>query len=752
MIKSFIIGGLALSYSGLAIAAGAPADLGTLAQSGYLISSPNPTSYPVHKSWKELNSMMVDVTVFNRMVGDIEEVICGADQNKSVLIVGEPSDTYRYIFSKFATKIAASGCEGLAHVEANINKIEAGHSYVGQVEAYWADNILRPVDGKDAVLYFSSLSHLMGVGSHSNDSDGIEKEYASNFTSGRMRTIAYMDKYEYDFYSKNRLSYVLSSFARKITIENIATQDVDQLVKAYLRVLSPGFILNDELSSYLYKTTNYYQPNVSEPQRTLTVLKSLIRSAGALPVETRQKEVSIETPHPYTPSYTMNEVISEPTATSISLSFDSFKTFDSSDRLLVLGAQGQNLETFYGDKGAFTTKAYPTSALTLKFTSNDKDESDGFKIAKVTTTHLGTHVFNRVEVRRAIMEVAQVPRWMIDRDYNVVRDLRNKLDADVVGCMESKNDIERLAKAGYVGGRTDEKPVGSVMLVGPTGTGKSFIAKVMSTAMDMKLVTIDMTSYRTPESFDRFMDIMATNLVLYPYAIYLFEEIDKADPQILDRLYFMVDEGVFYDKFQRPLFARGSFVMMTTNAAENVLLNGNPNDPTVRVKVNEALRAMFRPSFLNRFDAISLFFPFTNAEYQQLATILINKKIKKVRETFDWHLAIDEDSYKYVAVKGRSARYGARPMERLVENVVTVGLAEYQLQIENLEFGAHVSINKHRDGENLFRVEALNRGVNYTVIPDINDGSKLMSTQFARGSMMRKLSSAFEADRMFDDN
>jgi hypothetical protein len=747
-VSRIMLGGAAALLSS-SLLAGNPPDFGTLAQSSYFISvSGGSASYQTSKNWKDVNSMMKDVTVFDRMVGDIEEVLCGTDQNKSVLVVGEPSDTYRYVFSRLATKVAANGCQGLTHTEVDVNKIEAGHSYVGEVEEYWANNVLRPSDNKDVVLYFSSLSHLMGVGSHSNDTDGIEKEYASNFTGGRIRTVAYMDKYEYDFYVKSRLGYVLNSFARKVTIESLKTEDVDQLAQAYLRVLSPGYQLGSDMASYLYRNAAYYQPNVSEPQRSLTVLKSLIRSAGPLSQETREREVNFESAHPYVASTTLSQQFNEPGALSMQLAFESFKTFDSYDKVTISNALGMPVDTFYGDKGAFTTTAYPTDTLTVKFISNDKDESDGFKISKLIFKKSVPHKFDRNEVRRAVMEVAQVPRWLIDRDFNVVKQLRSKLDADVVGCKESKDDIERLAKAGYVGGRTDDKPIGSVMLVGPTGTGKSFIAKTMSTAMDMKLVTIDMTSYKTPESFDRFMDIMATNLTLYPYAIYLFEEIDKADPLILDRLYFMVDEGVFYDKFQRPLFARGSFVMMTTNAAEDVLLNSNSTDASVRPKVNEALRKMFRASFLNRFDAISLFFPFSDSEYDQLAKVLIDKKIKKMKENFEWNVSVDQQSRRYVSINGRSPRFGARPMERLVENVITAGVAEFQLQLHNIDFGDQIDITKMPTGPNTFHIQSGQDGLNYEVVPQINDGSK---SNYERGSIGRQLEAIFSADRMYDD-
>jgi len=748
--------GWALLLAGVATAQ-AP-DLNRLSQSGFIIKSTS-TSYPTNPAWRDTNAIMSGVTVFDREVAAIAEVLCGTDQNKSVLLVGEASDTFKYVFSRMAMKVETAGCEGLSHVDIDINKIEAGNSLVGSVDAYWRDNILTPSDGKKVILYFSSLAGLMGIGSHKNDEDGIEKEYVANITAGRFRTVAYIDKYEYEYFARSRLAYVLNSFGRRVNMQPIAVEQVDELVQAYLRVLHPGFILTPTYASYLYKTAAYYQPNGLEPQRSMTILKTLIRSAGGLPTETVEKALTpaVETPHPYTPGMSWTQTIAQTGATAISMTFDMFKTFDTNDKLVVTSASGLTLDTFSGDKGAFTTPFYTGASVGLKFTSNDADDSDGFRIVKITYKRLGTHTFSRDAVRRAVMEVAQVPAWLIDRTYGVVKDLRSKLDGDVVGCAEAKNDVVRLAKAGYVGGRTDEKPIGSTLFVGPTGLGKSYVPKKMSDFMGMKLITIDMTSYRTPESFDRFLDAVATNLTLYPFAIYLFEEIDKADPMVLDRLYFTIDEGVFYDKYQRPLFARGAFVIMTTNAAEEILLTARPDDPTVRPRVNEELRKMFRPSFLNRFDAISLFFPFTTAEYRQLAKILIDKKMKKMKENFEWTVTLNQQGYDYVALKGQSPRYGARPMERLIENVITVGIADYQLEIENLDFGAQVAITKKATGENSFNIASNGKWLDYEVNPDVNGGNEIyrparLGVAADKGAFWRqRLQQIFAADRVFED-
>lgn len=172
-------------------------DLSALSQSGYIMG-PGSTGYPISKSWKMLTSVMNNVGIFDSITTKIEDVVCGTDQNKSVLVIGEPSLAYQYIFARMATNASGRCPKHMWHVDINISKIEAGHHFVGDVDEYWEKSILRPSDGKDVVMYLTSIGGLIGLGSHSNDDTGIEREYSANITAGRMRSVAFIDKYEYN--------------------------------------------------------------------------------------------------------------------------------------------------------------------------------------------------------------------------------------------------------------------------------------------------------------------------------------------------------------------------------------------------------------------------------------------------------------------------------------------------------------------------------------------------------------------------
>ena len=214
---------------------------------------------------------------------------------------------------------------------------------------------------------------------------------------------------------------------------------------------------------------------------------------------------------------------------------------------------------------------------------------------------------------------------------------------------------------------------------------------------------------------DRFLDVMTDNLTLTPYGVYVFEEIDKANIQVLDRLYFLLDEGVFYNRNQTPLSARGAFVIMTTNAGYDVIIRNRDKDD-VREMFELALLDRFRPSFLNRFDRICMFRPFTNPEFEDLAKLHVRLKINKMKETYNWNLEVDEGITKMIARLGRSETFGARPTLRMVNSILSLGVTNYQIEKAPLEEGARLSLGLVSEAAQRFKL-ALDGGatLEYTV-------------------------------------
>lgn len=724
---------ISLGYGG-----GKP-NLQKMSEAGRIIHSEDP-KHGTHDGWIKMTSLMNEVKLWDNLVNRMMATLCADEPNKSVLLVGEPSDTYRYLWARLSQMAPEDGCQRLSHFDMNIQKLQ-GYMYVGTTERAWRDYIEQPAYDKDVVVYFDNLARLIGIGTSSNKSVGIESTYVGAIKNGQLKSVAFINKYDYNRLIRSRHAYVLNSFQETIQIEDVQTPMMDSLIRKYLELNAPHIELTEKTARFLYRTIMYYQPNQREPQRTMGIIFNLIKDN---PPRVKITKSSIATPKPYKGNMDKIWNVSQPGSKFIQLRFSYFNTESNRDKLRIFdGNTDTLLDTLSGSNVSLLTKVYKTNNLKLHFTSSSYTHYDGFKVKEVWGHDGKKLVLNFEDVRQSIMKVVQVPAWIMNRDYKAVRDFPKKLEDDVVGVAEGKKAVIKQIKVGYVSGRTDEKPAGSLLFVGPTGTGKSYIAKKAAEFMGMQLITLDMTQYGTPETFDRFLDSVADSLVLYPFAFYLFEEIDKADRRVLDRLYFMMDEGVFYDKSQRPLFARGALIMMTTNAGYDVIIK-NKDSKDLKAKVNAALQKKYRPSFLNRFDAMPIFVPFNDAEYLKLATIMTNKKIAAMKEFFDWDVTVDKESIKFMGKNGQSKLYGARPMERMVENVISVGISEFQIMKSTIQYGAKIAITKSSK-LNHFNI-AVNGGqaFEYEVDVDLNNSGLTIY-----GAKNQKLLDAFFSSRMY---
>ena len=573
-------------------------NLKTLSKSCFILHDPS-GKYDISPEWEEPAKVMNRLPILPELTKRIKDVVTASHGNKSVLIVGDASSAYRY----FLASLAVSGDQELAkfaHLEIDLPKIVEGHTLLGQVQEYWQKEISKPALGEDIILYISNLSSMIGLGASNRSSTGVETLFAPNIQGGKLRSIAFIDYFNYSRVRSDN-NYVINSFGDTVFLPEYGSNDINGILLNYSRAYIPQLKLTEPHVNYIKDIIGYYQPNKPEPQRTLTVLKELVTM--------------------------MEEALSKN----------------------------------------------------------------------------GRFVMDKATLKAASMKAAQVPDWIIAKDYSILKDLPDKIRSRFIGQDEAVNGVVRLSRIGYGGGRTDEKPVASIMFAGPTGTGKTYLSKLLSRSLDLKMITMDMTTYRSTTSMDRFLSVMTDNLTINPHAVYVFEEIDKANVQVLDRLYFLLDEGIFYDRNQKPMYARGCFVVMTTNAGYDVIVK-NRDKSNVRELFELALLDRFRPSFLNRFDEIAMFRPFTDTEYIDMARLHIRLKADGMKETYNWNLTVEDSIHDLIARESRSLTFGARPTLRMINGILSLGVTNYQIEKAPLEEGSNINLELLSAEDQRFRL------------------------------------------------
>lgn len=278
---------------------------------------------------------------------------------------------------------------------------------------------------------------------------------------------------------------------------------------------------------------------------------------------------------------------------------------------------------------------------------------------------------------------------------NMERHLKER----VVGQDEA---IEKVAHAiqMHKAGLTDpNRPIGSFIFLGPTGVGKTEVAKTLAHFLfnDSKhLVRIDMSEYMEKHSVARLIgsppgyvgheeggqltEIVRRN----PYSVILFDEIEKAHPDVFNIFLQILDEGHLTDGQGRTVSFKNTIIIMTSNAGAQYILEAPEITEKVKQEVEKVLHTLFRPEFLNRVDAIVFFNRLQKEQVISIAQLQCNLLIERLKAK-NIHATIDKQAVEYVADKGFNPEFGARPIKRAVQEYISVPLAHFLLKNESVK-------------------------------------------------------------------
>ncbi|WP_302939043.1 ATP-dependent Clp protease ATP-binding subunit [Megamonas funiformis] len=276
----------------------------------------------------------------------------------------------------------------------------------------------------------------------------------------------------------------------------------------------------------------------------------------------------------------------------------------------------------------------------------------------------------------------------------------------VVGQNEGVNAVAKAIRRARAGLKDPKRPIGSFLFLGPTGVGKTELARSLAEAIfgdESAMIRFDMSEYMEKHTVSRMLGAppgyigydeggLLTNAVRRkPYAVILLDEIEKAHPDIFNILLQVLDDGRLTDSQGRTVDFKNTVIIMTSNAGAFKLQPQKTN--TMGFAVNEdkqikqnakkivmdEVKRQFKPEFLNRIDEIIIFEPLTDKELTQIVTLLLNDVQKRLAE-MDIELIIKDEVKSYLLKHGTDTIYGARPLKRAVQRYLQDPLAEQLLQ------------------------------------------------------------------------
>jgi ATP-dependent Clp protease ATP-binding subunit ClpB len=317
--------------------------------------------------------------------------------------------------------------------------------------------------------------------------------------------------------------------------------------------------------------------------------------------------------------------------------------------------------------------------------------------------------------------VAQVvSRWtgipvdrMLEGEREKLLKMEDAIGKRVVGQAEAVKAVAAAVRRARAGLQDPNRPIGSFMFLGPTGVGKTELTKALAAFLfddEAALIRIDMSEYMEKHSVARLIGAppgyvgydeggaLTEAVRRRPYQVVLFDEIEKAHPDVFNVLLQVLDDGRLTDGQGRTVDFRNTLIVMTSNlGAEYLVAQAEGEDSeAVRGQVMAEVRAHFRPEFLNRIDEIILFHRLKRDQMGRIVDIQM-ERLQKLLDDRKIALALDAKAREWLAEKGYDPAYGARPLKRVIQKAVQDPLAEFILS-GKIKDGEKVKISAGREG------------------------------------------------------
>ncbi|MBI5466502.1 MAG: ATP-dependent Clp protease ATP-binding subunit [Candidatus Kerfeldbacteria bacterium] len=317
------------------------------------------------------------------------------------------------------------------------------------------------------------------------------------------------------------------------------------------------------------------------------------------------------------------------------------------------------------------------------------------EVAVYTKEHRGRQPVVRAEdVAQVVAGKVHVPLAQITQvEQEKLLHLEEILHQRIIGQDEAVSLVAQALRRARVGLKDQKKPVASFLFMGPTGVGKTELAKVVAGEYfggEDKMIRLDMSEYQTAESIYRLVGapggvgektgLLTEAIRRSPYALLLLDEIEKAHADILNVFLQVLDDGRLTDATGRTVDFSNTIIIATSNAGtqfiQENLEHQVPLEYIRRSLLQGGLKQYFRPEFLNRFDGIVVFKPLGQAEVEKVTGLLLQKVTKQL-EAKGIHLKASAEAIKELAAKGFDPLFGARPLKRAVQDNVDNALASY---------------------------------------------------------------------------
>lgn len=328
-----------------------------------------------------------------------------------------------------------------------------------------------------------------------------------------------------------------------------------------------------------------------------------------------------------------------------------------------------------------------------------------------------TYVVGENEIAEVVSLWTKIPvKKLAEKESERLLKLESILHKRVIGQEEAVTAVAKAMRRGRVGLQDPNRPIGSFLFLGPTGVGKTELSKALAEAMfgsENALIRVDMSEYMEGHSVSKMIGSppgyvgfeeggqLSEKVRRNPYSVVLFDEIEKAHPDVFNVLLQVLDDGHITDSKGRKVSFKNTILIMTSNAGAQKIIDPKnlgfgaqtteqQDYDKMKSNVMEEVKRLFKPEFINRIDEIMVFHPLNRDDMKKIVTLLSHNLVKRCKEQMEIDLTITTSVKEWLIEKHMDVKMGARPMKRAIQTEIEDVLAE-EILLGNVKRGDKVS-------------------------------------------------------------
>ncbi len=352
---------------------------------------------------------------------------------------------------------------------------------------------------------------------------------------------------------------------------------------------------------------------------------------------------------------------------------------------------------------AIKQEAYERAGEIKKEQEALKDEIEKQKVIEEKERAEKQLVVGEEEIADIVSSWTNIPVTKLEEEESQrLQNLENILHERVIGQEEAVSSVARAIRRGRVGLKDPNRPTGSFLFLGPTGVGKTELSKALAEAMFGKedaIIRVDMSEYMEKHSVSKLIGSppgyvgydeggqLSEKVRRNPYSVILFDEIEKAHPDVFNILLQVLDDGHITDAQGRRVSFKNTVIIMTSNAgAQNIVepkrlgfaseTDEKEDYNKMKDAVMDEVKRIFRPEFINRIDEIIVFHALTEDNIKEIVKIMVNTINKRTKEQMDISIEAEDDALMKLAEIGYDPKFGARPLRRAIQTHIEDTMAE----------------------------------------------------------------------------